>query len=78
MIVFRHNNFTEVKNMDIKVPGGVFAADDAAERRKKLAEALRNGEQISVAPSGEVITKEEADLDPAATTITVPEGKLAR
>ena len=63
--------------MDIKVPGGVFAADDAAERRK-LAEALRNGEQISVAPSGEVITKEEADLDPAATTITVPEGKLAR
>ncbi len=78
MIVFPHNNFTEVKNMDIKVPGGVFAADDAAERRKKLAEALRNGEQISVAPSGEVITKEEADLDPAATTITVPEGKLAR
>ena len=64
--------------MDIKVPGGVFAADDAAERRKKLAEALRNGEQISVAPSGEGITKEEADLDPAATTITVPEGKLAR
>ena len=64
--------------MDIKVPGGVFAADDAAERRKNLAEALRNGEQISVAPSGEVITKEEADLDPAATTITVPEGKLAR
>ena len=78
MIVFPHNNFTEVKNMDIKVPGGVFAADGAAERRKKLAEALRNGEQISVAPSGEVITKEEADLDPAATTITVPEGKLAR
>ena len=78
MIVFPHNNFTEVKNMDIKVPGGVFAADDAAERRKKLAEALRNGEQISVAPSGEVITKEEADLDPAATTITVTEGKLAR
>lgn len=78
MIVFPHNNFTEVKNMDIKVPGGVFAADDADERRKKLAEALRNGEQISVAPSGEVITKEEADLDPAATTITVPEGKLAR
>ena len=78
MIVFPHNNFTEVKNMDIKVPGGVFAADDAAERRKKLAEALRNGEQISVAASGEVITKEEADLDPAATTITVPEGKLAR
>ena len=78
MIVFPHNNFTEVKNMDIKVPGGVFAADDAAERRKKLADALRNGEQISVAPSGEVITKEEADLDPAATTITVPEGKLAR
>ena len=78
MIVFPHNNFTVVKNIDITVPGGVFAADDAAERRKKLAEALRNGEQISVAPSGEVITKEEADLDPAATTITVPEGKLAR
>ena len=64
--------------MYIKVPVGIFAADDSAERRKKLAEALRNGEQISVAPSGEVITKEEADLDPEATTITVPEGKLAR
>ena len=64
--------------MDIKVPGGVFAADDAAERRKKLAEALRNGEQISVAPSGEVITKEGADLDPPATTLTVPVGNLGR
>lgn len=51
--------------------------DDAAARRKKLAEALRKGEQISVAPSGEVMTQAEKDSNPDAVSITVPDGKLA-
>lgn len=51
--------------------------DDGAERRRKLAEALRKGEQISVAPSGEVMTKAEKDAAPDEVSITVPEGKLA-
>ena len=62
----------------IKVPNGIFRADDdGSERRKRLAEALRRGEQISVAPSGEVITQAEKNADPDAVSITVPEGKLA-
>ncbi len=61
------------------IPQGKFRSeeDDAAQRRKKLAEALRRGEQISVAPSGEVLTQEEKNADPDAVSITVPEGKLA-
>lgn len=62
----------------IKVPCGNFCADDeGAERRKRLAEALKRGEQISVAPSGEVITQDEKSSDPDTVSITVPEGKLA-
>lgn len=61
------------------IPRGILRSeeDDAALRRKKLAEALRRGEQISVAPSGEVLTQEEKNADPDAVSITVPEGKLA-
>lgn len=61
------------------IPKGLFRSDedDAAQRRKKLAEALRRGEQISVAPSGEIMTQEEKNADPDAVSITVPEGKLA-
>lgn len=61
------------------IPKGLFRSeeDDAALRRKKLAEALRRGDQISVAPSGEVMTQEEKNADPDAVSITVPEGKLA-
>lgn len=63
----------------IYIPKGFLRSDDdeAAQRRKRLAEALRRGEQISVAPSGEVLTEEERELDPDAVSITVPEGKLA-
>ena len=62
----------------IKVPYGEFRVeDDGAERRKRLAEALKRGEQISVAPSGEVMTQAEKSADPDAVSITVPEGKLA-
>lgn len=62
----------------IKVPYGEFRVEgDGAERRKRLAEALKRGEQISVAPSGEVMTQAEKSADPDAVSITVPEGKLA-
>lgn len=67
----------EVLHM-IYIPKGKFMNDDdGAERRRKLAEALRKGEQISVAPSGEVMTKAEKDAAPDEVSITVPEGKLA-
>lgn len=62
----------------IIVPHGELQSDDeGAERRKKLAEALKRGERISVAPSGEVMTQAEKSADPDAVSITVPEGKLA-
>ena len=63
----------------MKIPNGKFA-DDAAERRRRLAESLRAGETISVAPTGQVMTEDETNRDPSAKAknIEVPEGKLAR
>ena len=52
------------------------ANDAAAARRRALAEALRNGQDVVVAPSGEVEFKQEAQAD-GQTAITVPSGKLA-
>lgn len=49
---------------------------DAAARRRALAEALRNGEDVVVAPSGEVEFEEEA-IDNGDRAIKVPTGKLA-
>lgn len=51
-------------------------SNEIAERRKRLAEALRNGEDVVVAPSGEVEFREEA-LEDGQTAIQVPAGKLA-
>ena len=63
----------------IIVPSGIFMSeDDAAERRRKLAEALRNGQEIAVTPTGAVMTKTDMDSNPAVDGIVVPEGKLAR
>lgn len=63
----------------ITIPKGVLRLeDDAAERRRKLAEALRNGQEISVTPAGTVMSKTDLDSDPGAEGIVVPEGKLAR
>ena len=45
-------------------------------RRRALAEALKNGEEVVVAPSGEVEFKEEATAQ-GHTAIQVPSGKLA-
>lgn len=61
------------------IPNGIFRTDedDGAARRKRLAEALRKGEQISVSPSGAVMTQEEKESNPDAVSITVPDGKLA-
>lgn len=45
-------------------------------RRRALAEALKNGQDVVVTPSGQVETKQEA-IDQGETAIAVPEGKLA-
>ncbi len=50
--------------------------DAVAARRRALAEALRNGQDVVVAPSGEVEFKSEAQED-GQTAIQVPNGKLA-
>lgn len=63
----------------IKVPKCILKLeDDAAERRRRLAEALRNGQEISVTPAGTVMSKTDMDNNPAVDGIVVPEGKLAR
>lgn len=50
--------------------------DIVAARRRALAEALRQGEPVVVAPSGEVEFKEEAQ-ESGLSAIQVPDGKLA-
>ena len=62
----------------IKVPNGIFAADEdaVAVRRRALAAALRSGEDVVVNPSGEVEFQSEAE-EQGHTGIQVPEGKLA-
>lgn len=50
--------------------------DAVVARRRALAEALKNGQDVVVAPSGEVEFKEEAQAD-GQTAIQVPSGKLA-
>lgn len=50
--------------------------DIVAARRRALAEALRQGEPVVVAPSGEVEFKEEAQ-ESGLAAIQVPDGKLA-
>jgi len=50
------------------VPAGVFFADDAAkEKRQRIADAIRQGKEVSVGPTGEV------DKD----GIIIPKGTLA-
>ncbi|MBO7196023.1 MAG: hypothetical protein J6V80_01685 [Clostridia bacterium] len=50
--------------------------DAIVARRRALAEALRNGQDVVVAPSGEVEFKHEAQAE-GQTAIQVPSGKLA-
>ena len=50
--------------------------DVIAARRRALAEALRQGDTVVVAPSGEVAKKEDAP-DQVMSSIQVPDGKLA-
>ena len=47
-----------------------------AARRRAIAEALRNGQDVVVAPSGEVEFRADAEED-GQTAIQVPSGKLA-
>lgn len=51
-------------------------SEEIAQRRAALAEALRQGEPVVVAPSGEVAFKKEAE-DAGVSAIQVPDGKLA-
>ena len=50
--------------------------DEAAARRRALASALRNGDDVVVNPSGNVEFPEEAQAT-GETAITVPNAKLA-
>ena len=50
--------------------------DAVTARRRALAEALKSGQDVVVAPSGEVEFKSEAQED-GQTAIQVPNGKLA-
>lgn len=50
--------------------------DAIVARRRALAEALRTGQDVVVAPSGEVEFKQEAQAE-GQTAIQVPSGKLA-
>lgn len=62
------------------LPVGILRGeDDAAARRKRLAEALRNNEEVLISSSGQIETAEEAsdsgkDMSGAQQ---LPEGKLA-
>jgi len=50
--------------------------DAVVARRKALADALKRGQDVVVAPSGEVEFREEAQAE-GQTAIQVPSGKLA-
>ena len=50
--------------------------DAIAMRRRALAEALRNNQDVVVTPTGEVEFKDEAD-EADGPAISVPKGKLA-
>lgn len=63
-------------NNEINTINNTSTEDAIAQRRRALAEALRNNEGVVVTPSGEVEFKEEADNEGLAS-ISVPDGKLA-
>jgi hypothetical protein len=68
-----NRNYTAISSC---IPAcGVFAADDAATRkRKELAEKLKRGEKVKTTPSGEVVG---ANSSAAQGALNVPDGKLA-
>ena len=63
-------------NSETNTINNTSTEDAIAQRRRALAEALRNNEGVVVTPSGEVEFKEEADNEGLAS-ISVPDGKLA-
>jgi hypothetical protein len=67
-----------MKEMKLLVPCGVFAmADDAAAKRlKEIAQRLKEGKDVAVTKTGEVVKSD----DPKAgqeNTMNVPTGKMA-
>ncbi len=65
----------------LRVPKGILRSDedDAAAKRRKLAEALRNGDDVLVSSTGSIATAEEVKQKGADenTYQKLPEGKLA-
>lgn len=52
-------------------------SDAAAARRRALAEAIKQGNNVVVTPTGAVEFKEEAEAE-GLSNIVPPDGKLAR
>jgi len=59
------------------IPAGKFEDKTAEEKRKELAQALMNNQEVAVLPSGQMITKQEAK-DSGENSMNIPPGKLAR
>jgi len=66
-----------IKKRKINIPIGVFfGEDEAAERRKRIKEALAAEKPLSVASHGETFVSDEKS-DVVEEAIQVPIGKLA-
>ena len=66
------------EDVSVRIPTyGIFAADDAAARkRKELAEKLKRGERVVTKPTGEVVDSKSPEAR-EGKTLSVPDGKLA-
>ena len=64
--------------MYISVPVGRFAAEEdaAAAKRREIAERLKRGESVNVAPSGQIVEPNDPQAQ-VNRTLKAPEGKLA-
>ncbi|MCL2211181.1 MAG: hypothetical protein FWB95_04600 [Treponema sp.] len=62
----------------LRVPAGMFAADDeaAARKRREIAERLKKGQEVSVTNTGEVVTPNDPKAD-GDSSLAIPPGKLA-
>jgi len=58
------------------IPKGIFEDKTAEERRKELAQALMNNQEVAVLPNGQMVTKQDA-AESGENSMNVPPGKLA-
>ena len=62
----------------IKIPCGTFATEDpAAQRRKELAEKLRQGQRVDVSKDGELVDPTTPEAQAKDLGAKLPDGKLA-